>query len=50
MFLVTDGTLNAVTNAIVVDREGEIEQAVKTLVAYGADRDKITVNPVGPPR
>ncbi len=53
MFVVTDGTLNTVTDAIVVERREELTQAVavmrQLIVARGGDPDAVTVNPVGPP-
>ncbi len=54
MFLVTDGTLNTVTDAIVVEREADVAQAVavmrQLITARGGDPDAVTVNPVGSPR
>jgi len=53
MFLISDGTLNSVTDAIVVERECDVKLAVeelqRLLVSRGFDPSTVTVNPVGPP-
>lgn len=52
MFLVTDGTLNSVTDAIVADSQAELARAVdamrRLIRSRGGDPDTVTVNPVGP--
>lgn len=53
MFLVSDGTLNTETTAIVVERREDLAAAVGVMrqLVYrrGGDPDAVTVNPVGPP-
>lgn len=49
MFLVSDGTTGISTRVIVVEREDEIADACRTLMAEeGIDAEQIVVNPVGP--
>lgn len=49
MMLITDGTIGTLTNAIVIDRPEDLQDAIDRLVQAGANRAEITINPLSKP-
>ncbi len=49
-YLITNGDLNTMTQAIVVERADELDLQVECFIARtGTPRDQVTVNPLGDP-
>jgi hypothetical protein len=50
MFLVSDGTVGTPARMVLVEREEDVEGAIRLLVEdEGIEPELVTVNPVGPP-
>lgn len=50
MYVISDGTLNAMTSAIFVEREEDVKKQFDLFVERtGVDPMFVTINPVGPP-